>query len=66
VTRLNRKIPPGAIYSQVHPKMKDDGSYPRDFGIAMTGDQFEAMDCTLSRPPPSPSQYAGWSADGEG
>ncbi|KAI5858578.1 hypothetical protein BZA05DRAFT_450399 [Tricharina praecox] len=50
VTRLNRKIPPGAVYSQVHPKMKDDGSYPRDFSIALTRDQFEAMDSsTLDR-----------------
>ncbi|KAA8905051.1 hypothetical protein FN846DRAFT_983819 [Sphaerosporella brunnea] len=48
--RTNRRIQPGSKYSQIHPKMKDDGMYPRDFKVALTVDQLETMDLnTLDR-----------------
>jgi hypothetical protein len=37
------------MYSQIHPKMREDGSYPRDFNMALTLDQFEALDSEFLR-----------------
>jgi hypothetical protein len=35
---------------KVHPKMKSDGTFPIDFGLALTVDQFEAMDSKSASP----------------
>ncbi|KAF8242851.1 hypothetical protein K440DRAFT_670518 [Wilcoxina mikolae CBS 423.85] len=35
------------LESKIHPKMKSDGTFPIDFGLALTVDQFEAMDMSV-------------------
>ncbi|KAI5788399.1 hypothetical protein EDC01DRAFT_163503 [Geopyxis carbonaria] len=44
---VNRGIHANAVFSQVHPKMRGDGTYPADFLVAKTVDEFETLDVAV-------------------